>query len=338
MPMKQASTRLLRKGTGDIAVFVPFTRAWAVDRFFDSLAASDVPLERCRLVTFVDSDDGALLASVDRRSTALPFAEILSHCTAWPPPGERCRSRERRGRHAAMRSASVGLIPEADYLLLLEDDTTVPKNTWTLLSQDLAEGYDWVCGYEVGRWDCPVPGIWRIEGKNRIKSAEPGAGLERVDATGIYLVLTTPEVYRSRPWDVWDNAYGHDVSITYAMTLAGLKIGVDWRLECVHMTLERDWTVADCGSLTRTVGPHKPVLYSWPNTAPYTEFQSSGPRLIKQCEIDAPKRMDNPTKERMYTLGIDVEFMGEHYPRGSVINKPTARAMSDAGIIKAKIA
>jgi putrescine aminotransferase len=36
-----------------------------------------------------------------------------------------------------MRCASVGLIPDADYLLLLEDDTTVPANTWKRLKAGL---------------------------------------------------------------------------------------------------------------------------------------------------------------------------------------------------------
>jgi hypothetical protein len=238
-----------------------------------------------------------------------------------------------------MRCASVALIPDADYLLLLEDDTTVPPNTWTRLKAALDDGYEWVCGYEVGRWDCPCPGIWRID-KRRISSAEPGTGVEQVDATGIYLVLTTPELYRSAPWDVWDNSYGHDVSITYGYTRDGHKLGVDWTLECVHMTEERDWTVADAGPLTRSAHTYGPVLYSWPKIAPLTEFQSCGPRLIKEKELHAPKRPTNTPlegRERMFMIGKDIEYGGEYYARGSIVPRSVALSMFDAGLIKTRV-
>ena len=208
-----------------------------------------------------------------------------------------------------MRCASVGLIPGSKYLLLLEDDTTVPANAWERLTAGLDAGYDWVCGYEVGRWDCPCPGLWRI-GDKRIRSAEPGDGLEQVDATGLYLVLTTPELYRSVPWDVWDNSFGHDVSITWGFTKAGYRLGVDWTLECVHMTESKDWTCAMSGAYDRPVNPYQPVLNMWPGLEPLTEFQAEGPKLCKTPyggrNYDQPPRRLSPRKRRAMRRGEPV--------------------------------
>ena len=329
MAMNRACTRILREGTGDIAVFVPFTRRWCVERFFASLGASDVPLERCRLTLYIDSDDASLLRHATAEAEALPFAEIVLHYTAWAPPAEFAPTRERRGRHGAMRSASAALIPDAKYLLLLEDDTLIPPDSWAKLTAGLDAGYDWVCGFEVGRWSCPCPGIWHISERER-RSATPGTGLERVDATGLYLVLTTPELYRSRRWDFWDNAWGHDVSITYQMTLDGYKLGVDWSLTCIHMTQEGDLTCDMAEEICQRRQPHHPVPPV--DAKPLMRFQKTGP-----VRVTERKRTTYVPDRRKYILGIDVTHDGLFYPKGTPISHDTAVAMSAAGVIKATI-
>lgn len=325
---------MLRKGSGDIVVFAPFTRLWCVERFYAALAASDVPFHRCRYVAFVDSDDPALLDAVTAGALALPFAEVVVHCTAWEPPAEFCRSRERRGRHSAMRCASVGLIPDAKYLLLLEDDTLIPPNSWKRLRAGLSKGYDWVCGFEVGRWRCPCPGIWDMSTPGIRRSKDPGKGLEPCDATGVYLVLTTPDVYRALPWDVWDNNYGHDVSITWLLTQKGYKLGVDWSLECIHITEDGDLTCDMWGPTQNPRGlpDFTPVLASYPEAKPLDRFQESGPtRVAVSAE---PGRKFN---SRVYALGKTVVMDGVTYLKGDLIDHETAVAMSAAGVIGAKI-
>lgn len=334
MPTNRACTRVLREGTGDVAVFVPFTRRWCVTRFFASLAASDVPLHRCRLTLYADTDDPALVTDLAAASEALPFAEIVLHYTAWKAPAEFAPTRERRGRHGAMRTASAGLIPEADYLLLLEDDTLIPPDSWAKLTAGMEgfewdAGFDWVCGFEVGRWSCPCPGIWHLTETER-RSARPGTGLEQVDATGFYLVLTTPELYRSRRWDYWDKDWGHDVSITWQMTLDGYKLGVDWSLRCVHMTEDGDLTCDTVVELVQRKPGHRPTPPV--EAAPLMEFQATGPTLVVGGR---PKRP--PRDRRRYSLAHDVTHGGSLYPKGAIIGHETAVAMSAAGVIGATI-
>jgi len=166
-----------------------------VERFFDAFMASDVPQERCRLIVYADSDSAAMYEALERRALETDCAEVMLHCSAWAPPRDHARVAIRRKRHAAMRSASVGLIPkDAALLLLLEDDTLIPETGWAKLA-DALETYDWVSGWEVGRWSCPCPGIWRI-GDGHAVTPEPGGGLEPVDATGLYFALTRPAAER----------------------------------------------------------------------------------------------------------------------------------------------
>ena len=323
--------RVLREGSGDIAVFVPFTREWCIERFFDAFDASDVPFERCRLTVYVDHDDADMLSRIERRALATRCSEVVVHCSAWAPPKELALSRERRGRHSAMRTASVGLIPDATYLLLLEDDTLIPPDTWELLSAGLEAGYDWVSGFEVGRWGAPCPGIWDLSKRGIRRSKDPGDGLEDCDATGVYLVLTTPEVYRAVRWDVWDNAYGHDVSITWLLKKAGYRVGVEWRAECIHITETEDLTCDMWGPMqnVKPLSTFKPTLIDYPNVKPLTAFPAHGPkrgRFIHESDT-----------EQKYRLGIDVVFDGKTYPKGSSVGHSLAVLMSEAGAIKARI-
>lgn len=250
----RARSLTLREGASDVTVFCPITRGWCVDRFFDALGASDVPFDRALMVAYVDSDDEALLASVSERALALPFAAVVVHFSAWRPPGEYDNASRRRTRHAAMRCASAGLMPPDGELLLLEDDTLVPPDVWALLSAARSR-FDWVSGFEVGRWSVTAPGVWRIA-DGMMLSPRPGRGTEGVSATGIYCVLTTTALYRLVRWDDWDDAYGHDVSCTYALTNAGYRLGVEWRCRCVHMTEKGDLTCDMAVTYSRPVaGP-----------------------------------------------------------------------------------
>jgi len=238
------TTEVLRDGGGDVWVFVPFTREWCVDRFFDALVSSDVPLSRCRLTVYIDSDDLSLLEAVVRRATPLPVPSLSVHYSDWASGSERVDDgrlvRLRRARHTVMRVTSIGLMPrDVSRILLLEDDTLIPPHTWQSLLAGIKMGYDWVCGFEVGRWALRKPGLWQISGMESptiLASAKPGKGIAPVDATGVYCVLSRPEVYASVPWDEYDNAFGHDTSVTYRMKLAGYHLAAAWDVECVHMT------------------------------------------------------------------------------------------------------
>lgn len=240
-----------------LTVFCPFTRAWAVAPFFRALGASDVPFTDAAFVAYVDSNDEQLLEAVSRAAEALPFRSAECHLSGRRPIGDGRGPRPRRERHAMMREDSKALVGEGR-LLLLEDDTLIPTDTFSLLSET-ARDCDWVIGAEVGRWgETHPPGVWRIttgDGAWKLKEAIlPGeAATEQADATGFYCVLTSAAVYREADFSAWHDALSLDVHATWRLTLTGRRLMVDWRVPCVHLTETGRLTMADATPYARSL-------------------------------------------------------------------------------------
>lgn len=224
----------------DLTVFCPFTRTWAVRPFFAALGASDVPFERARFVAYVDEADRKLVDAVKAAARALPFASVETHCSGVRPFPDALGAVRRRIRHATMREASMTLVDDGP-LLLLEDDTLIPPDTFARLSETLA-GCDWAIGAEVGRWGTVrPPGVWHFVREDgelvRKETVMPGTtATELVDATGFYCVLTTGAVYREMDCSTWSDMIGLDTHATWRLTEAGRRLMVDWRVPCIHIT------------------------------------------------------------------------------------------------------
>lgn len=300
-----------RRKKARYVVLAPFSRWYPIARFFESLAASDVPFADCEFVGYVDHDEREMADAVARLASELPFARVTVHFTGLPPVNIGKDTTAQRKRQAMMRAHTFDFIrDDADLLLLLEDDTTVPADTWRKLTAMLADGYDWASGFEVGRWAIPCAGIWRIEPKLR-EAMMPKDGVEDCDATGVYLVLTTPAVYKARPWDVYDNRWGQDVTVTHLLKQDGYRMGVDWSLECVHMGPDRDWLCSEVVPHRSKMPPMNPHHFSVPEPP--------------------------PADRREYCLAVDVNYAGKTWVRGTKVSHDTARLMSLAGAIKAVI-
>lgn len=287
------------------AVLCPFTRLWAVDRFFDSVAESDIPIKSCHFIAYIDHNSQELVDAIEKRLAEQPWAKVTVHVTGEAPPDDNSGTAPRRIRQAKMRQDTVSLIPKCDKLLLLEDDTLVPRDAWKRLNALMRHGYDWASGFEVGRWKCPCAGIWKVD-PGKLTSMMPGEGTD-CDATGVYLVLTTREVYATMPWDVYDNEWGQDVTVTWLLKQAGHKLGVDWDLRCVHMGPDRDWITSEVIRLRRKVGKLNPVHY------------------------DQHRQSGEPKPRSHYTLGKDVVMDGTFYRKGSRITRETAQQMHAQG-------
>lgn len=227
-------------GAVDLTVVVPFTRLWAVAPFFDALEASDVPIERSAIIAYCDTEDDAVLQAVSERCQS--FRTRLLHFTAWEPPGEREKAHRRRIRHTAMRLGLRGLMPKTGRVLMLEDDTIVPADVYARLTRLLEAGADIAIGLQVGRWASPVNGVWSItpDTRNRgllvARALDRTTGIQRVDAAGFYCMLCEAETYRQLDFRVWNDSLGHDVSVTYRATQAGMSIVLDWECGCGHLT------------------------------------------------------------------------------------------------------
>lgn len=229
----------------DLTIFCPFTRAWAVAPFFEALAASDVPFDRARFIAYIDTDDHNVEEAI--RAVLGPFPTIEAVISGRAAPQD-LSPRPRRIRHAMMREDSKALVGDGA-LLLLEDDTLIPPDTFSRLLETRRD-CDWAIGAEVGRWSwARPPGVWRIlEEDGRLIHKEavmPGPRPELVDATGFYCVLTTAAVYRELDCSTWSDMIGLDVHATWRLTQSGRRLMVDWRVPCVHITPTERLTMAD---------------------------------------------------------------------------------------------
>lgn len=217
-----------------LTVFCPFTRAWAVAPFFDALAASDVP--RDEFVAYIDSDDAALADAVEERATALGFMVRVA-ISGVAPPGESDHA-ERRRRHVAMRNASKSLVGDGP-LLLLEDDTLIPPDTYAHLAETLRD-CAWASGVEVGRWGRRPVGAWHVESNGVIATVTSlmrgDRDAEAIDAGGFFCALTTGSVYRVLRFS--DLGIGLDIAATLGLSRAGYRLMVDWRVACAHLVVD----------------------------------------------------------------------------------------------------
>lgn len=76
-------------------------------------------------------------------------------------------------------------------------------------------------------------------------SLMPASGVETVDATGLYCILTTGETYRAVDFSAWGGGMGLDVAVTWALKQSGRSLAVDWRVPCGHLTESGVLTVSD---------------------------------------------------------------------------------------------
>ena len=318
-----------RAGKATHTVLATISRAYPLARFFDSIAASDIPFADCRFIAYCDTDSDDLIAEVKSRALAVPFAAVTLAVTGNAPfhassPTEHFEVAQRHGRS---RQETVALVPKAtDRLLLLEDDTTVPPDSWQKLSAMLESGYDWAIGFEVSRWQRPCAGIWRIQ-DGTISSMMPQFDLDTesyvqdIDASGLYLVMTTPAVYAAQRWDTYDHTYGQDVSVTYALSQSGYRLGVDWSLECVHIGPDRDWTCGQVVEFVRAARPHQPEHVD---------------DMVKPAQSVVRGRTVTPLRNKRLVMGKTVEMDGVVYERGQRVDLATAIEMSNRNLISAR--
>lgn len=309
-----------------LTVFCPFTRPWAVKPFFEALKASDVPIEDAAFVAYVDSDDAALYAAVEEMALALPFRSVLIRFSGWAPPGEKADVKTRRRRQAIMRHTSQMLVGDGE-VLLLEDDTLIPPDAYSKLTKSRGT-YDWVIGTAVGRWGKRAIGAWHISMRDGVPIAMESLMVtdkrrhrERVDATGFYCVLTSAEVYRLLDLTTWTNEMAYDVYTTWQLTLAGRTLGIDWTVPCVHTTESERLTVDMAESYRRDLAG-----------VDCTSVVTIGD-IDTEPVVEPPKRQPVRPLNYPVPLALDVTYNGVLYPKGTLIDRPTAVGMKRVGLL-----
>ena len=194
-------------------LLMPISRDWTREQVIAAIAASDIPRYRALLV-FDGPDCGwhRWLCDFHRLGVA-----ATGHFTGNmdPIPNDRIA---RRVRHNAMRESTVAVVPDGP-LLILDDDTLVPRDVYARLS---AAGPH-ATAIQVSRWGNDRCGVYR-DGE----ALRSGHGVEPIDYCGHYCLLTTGEMYRKTAL--------HTPEQCYMQPIEGLK--ADWDCVCGHLTEE----------------------------------------------------------------------------------------------------
>jgi hypothetical protein len=98
-----------------------------------------------------------------------------------------------------------------------------------------------VSGVELGRWGIPHVGAWQADDAydtTSLRSPGPGAGVQEVDATGMYCFLTKASTYMKHEFGLFDGFLGPDIDFGMSLRREGYRNFIDWGVSCIHMRRE----------------------------------------------------------------------------------------------------
>lgn len=229
-----------------ITIVLPISRKDYLDRVFHQLEILDAPKDT-NILTYVDGH-WDLYEKARNLTMNSKFKERLcvfrqSVTKRKSIPGTSSVF-ERRTRIANIHNEIKGLIKDADYLFLIEDDTLFTANTL----RELMAAYSFhpfaglISGIELGRWGYTMIGAWKFDdiyNPQEIVSIEYQRGrklLEEVDATGFYCALTKAENYLKHDFQPFEKILGPDVNYGISLRRVGLKNYVSHQIRCTHLT------------------------------------------------------------------------------------------------------
>jgi hypothetical protein len=190
----------------------------------------------------ITNGDKTLQRSVDAKLNRLKFSciNIIHHSD---PIGVTID--ERRQRISAIHNqAKHNVSKEADFVLLVEDDTTFPpyalKNFLTVFENDPECGF--VEGVELSRHNVPYIGGWitdNVYDPTTFRSVMSDDETSHIDAGGFYCALVRTDLYRNhtfKPFDtVGTNGLSCDVNFGLSLSQMGYNNYIDWLVQCDHI-------------------------------------------------------------------------------------------------------
>lgn len=154
----------------------------------------------------------------------------------------------RKNRIADIHNESKKYMWESEFVFGLEDDTIPPQNALTKLLRGYAtKPYAGVIeGLELGRWNIPYIGAWRVDDIYEPKdfrsiampAPEDRKELIEIDAGGFYCYLTRHEEYTRHQYKAFEGGkqFGPDIDYGIALRRKGLFNYIDASVVCDHYT------------------------------------------------------------------------------------------------------
>lgn len=249
-----------------LQVLVPITRKWRVIDLAKEIDEMDFLTQDVEVLVVVDNSQlkkATVVNAFKFDNPKIKSVRVVRFRNGQPVEGNIF---ERRRRIAKMLNfAKTQLNKKYELTLIIEDDTVVKKDDFKHLF------YDWqilkkqgvnigaVSGLQAGRWASKIIGAWivdDVEKPKHLKSIDftTKEVLKRVDATGLYFLLTETESLKKHEFT------GHDLApdVNYGLYLRqmGKEIVVDWTVKLDHISRDKTYQVDDkCISLIFVKNP-----------------------------------------------------------------------------------
>ncbi len=222
-----------------VTIVILVSRTDYLKRIFAQLDFLDCNNEETNLLCYVDGDQ-TIYQHARNLTVNSKFGQRLCIYRSKGLAGTSSFWRRRR-RIAQVHNEIKAHIVNCDYIFLLEDDTLFPTNTLKSLLKSYSERpfAGFISGLQIGRWGFPSIGAWKFDDiydPKRINSIEKGAGIEEVDAAGLYCCLVRKENYLKNDFQPFGEILGPDVSFGINLRKQGLQNYVDHAIKCSHLT------------------------------------------------------------------------------------------------------
>ncbi len=225
-----------------ITVILPISRTDYLKPVFDCLINLDKP-DDTELLIITDGDVN-LERAVDKRLDSVNFAKIQVVSYGEKPA---TTINERRYRIADIHNKAKHYVSDdCDYVFLVEDDTTYPKETLTQLFKSFNAIETYRCAYvegvQLGRHNSPYIGAWLADDINdpsSITSMMLSEGIKEIDAGGFYCAMVDADLYTNHYFEPYDkegvNGLSCDVNFGLYLRQRGYTCYIDWNVQCDHI-------------------------------------------------------------------------------------------------------
>lgn len=234
-------------------IILPVSREAYLDQIFARLELMDCNPETTNILGIVDGDSNLFVKARNLIQNSR-FKERLCVLLKTTHKLRHYDILARRLRIADIhRQVRMHLTSSTDMVLLVEDDSPVPRNALKrlLTNQSYYPHSAIISGIQVGRHGISHLGAWNVTAGDvyspeRIESITlpQERGMIEVDATGFYLALTPAKLYLDASFDTFDNnSLGVDVQYGLELRKQGYTLRVDTSLEVPHMTKNKQLTL-----------------------------------------------------------------------------------------------
>lgn len=223
-------------------IILTLSRPYAIERLVSELQALIKP-EGTSLLVMADLTAQDFVTARNAFNSINGFNEVLvQHYN--PPSGFNRPILEyetiiRRKLIAAIHNEAKQYLWHGDYVLVVEDDDLIPKNSLNELLKTLKKNPDAaaITGWQISRHNKSFVGAYtldNLDNPSSITSVLP-VGANEIDACGLYFLLVKQDLYGKYTFKPYGNVLGPDVDFTVALRKQGYRVIVNWDAPIPHI-------------------------------------------------------------------------------------------------------